>query len=261
MSQIDDRRAHSRHPPRQPYPTAPPFEQTREAEMAERVERLARRRRPAAQPPAGSSGGRPRGGRPNVGRPNVGRPAGGQRAGGQRAGRRRPARRARLAALGISLASSSALTWYFSTSTATVAAGPATVVTQPATPTTVARANSTGSATATSPTTTRAPAPAAANTVVTGSAIPNRYGTVQVRATFDGSGALVSVDALQTPGGQLRSIEISRTAVPLLATQADRAQSARIDGVTGATYTSQGYEDSLQSAIDAARAAGRTSLT
>ena len=45
-------------------------------------------------------------------------------------------------------------------------------------------------------------------------------------------------------------------AAPTLRREALAAQSAKIDTVSGATYTSEGYRQSLQAAIDAAHAAG-----
>jgi uncharacterized protein with FMN-binding domain len=84
---------------------------------------------------------------------------------------------------------------------------------------------------------------------VDGAAIPNRYGTVQVRLTARG-GRIVDVAPVQLPQGDAKSAQISTIAAPTLAQQALAAQSAHIDGVSGASYTSAGYEQSLQSAID-----------
>ena len=56
--------------------------------------------------------------------------------------------------------------------------------------------------------------------------------------------------AVRLPSGDGRSQEISSFAAPQLAQQALAAQSANIDGVSGATYTSESYRSSLQSAID-----------
>ncbi|MEA2349901.1 MAG: hypothetical protein QOG86_842 [Thermoleophilaceae bacterium] len=95
------------------------------------------------------------------------------------------------------------------------------------------------------------PAPATAGAVhqLTGSDIPNQYGDVQVRVTTSG-GRITRVAAVRLPGADGRSQQISSFAGPQLAQQALTAQSANIDGVSGATYTSQGYRASLQSAID-----------
>ncbi|HMJ94956.1 MAG TPA: FMN-binding protein [Thermoleophilaceae bacterium] len=84
---------------------------------------------------------------------------------------------------------------------------------------------------------------------LTGTNVPNQYGDVQVRVTTSG-GQVTQVTALQLPSGDGRSQEISNFAGPELAQQALAAQNANIDGVSGATYTSQSYRSSLQSALD-----------
>jgi uncharacterized protein with FMN-binding domain len=96
-----------------------------------------------------------------------------------------------------------------------------------------------------------APAPAAAGAVhqLTGSDSANQYGDVQVRVTTSG-GRITRVAAVRLPSGDGRSQQISSFAGPQLAQQALTAQSANIDGVSGATYTSESYRASLQSAID-----------
>lgn len=95
------------------------------------------------------------------------------------------------------------------------------------------------------------PAPRAVPRTVTivGADAPNQYGDVQVRVKMSAK-KIVSVDAVALPGNDPRSQEISTVAGPLLAQQARAAQSARIDGVSGASYTSDGYRRSLQSALD-----------
>jgi uncharacterized protein with FMN-binding domain len=77
------------------------------------------------------------------------------------------------------------------------------------------------------------------------------YGPVQVSISLR-SGRLVDVDTVQVPSAAARGIEIGRRAVPLLREQALQRQSADLDTVSGATYTSDGYRRSLQSALDAA---------
>jgi uncharacterized protein with FMN-binding domain len=83
----------------------------------------------------------------------------------------------------------------------------------------------------------------------TGSDAPNQYGDVQVRVTT-GGGRITQVAAVSLPSGDGRSQQISSYAGPQLAQQALAAQNANIDGVSGATYTSDSYKTSLQSAID-----------
>ncbi|MFG2168790.1 FMN-binding protein [Micromonospora chersina] len=85
----------------------------------------------------------------------------------------------------------------------------------------------------------------------TGSVAQTRWGPVQVRITVSG-GKITDVTAVQVPDGNHRDQEINDYAVPILRQEALAAQSARIDTVSGATVTSDGYRESLQSAIDAA---------
>ncbi|MGW2209678.1 FMN-binding protein [Streptomyces sp. NPDC001781] len=84
----------------------------------------------------------------------------------------------------------------------------------------------------------------------TGDTIDTPYGPVQVRVTISG-GRLTAVTAVQVPDANPRDREIAAYAVPRLTGEALDAQSARIDAVSGATYTSGGYIRSLQSALDA----------
>ncbi|MGV9978278.1 FMN-binding protein [Micromonospora wenchangensis] len=84
-----------------------------------------------------------------------------------------------------------------------------------------------------------------------GSVAQTRWGPVQVRITVAG-GRITDVTALQVPDGNFRDQQINDHAVPILRQAALTAQSARIDTVSGATVTSDGYRESLQAAIDAA---------
>lgn len=93
--------------------------------------------------------------------------------------------------------------------------------------------------------------PVSAARTLTGQPVDVGYGTVQVRVTLAGT-RIVGVSALSLPTGG-RSDEISSYAEPLLQQEALKAQSASIDAVSGASYTSQGYAQSLQSALDAAK--------
>jgi uncharacterized protein with FMN-binding domain len=67
------------------------------------------------------------------------------------------------------------------------------------------------------------------------------------------AGRLVDVTALQLPSDRRRSEEISTEAAPILRQEALAAQGAVIDTVSGATYTSDSYAQSLQAALDAVR--------
>ncbi|MEU0333661.1 FMN-binding protein [Streptomyces sp. NPDC006193] len=92
-----------------------------------------------------------------------------------------------------------------------------------------------------------AQAPAGSGTV-TGDAVRTQYGPVQVRLTVSG-GKITEAEAVRAPEGGL-SGQKTQLAVPRLNQEAVAAQSARIDAVSGATYTSEGYRKSLQSALD-----------
>ncbi|MFC9281523.1 FMN-binding protein, partial [Streptomyces collinus] len=93
---------------------------------------------------------------------------------------------------------------------------------------------------------------AAGSGTVTGDAAQTQYGTVQVRLTVAG-GKITKAEAVQAPKGGL-SDQKTQLAVPRLNQEAVAAQSARIDAVSGATYTSTGYKKSLQSALDKVKA-------
>ncbi|MFF8930711.1 FMN-binding protein [Streptomyces longwoodensis] len=94
---------------------------------------------------------------------------------------------------------------------------------------------------------------AAAASTITGDAAQTQYGAVQVRLTVAG-GKITKAEAVQAPKGG-RSDSVTADAVPKLNQEAVAAQGADIDAVSGATYTSAGYRQSLQSAIDKAKAA------
>lgn len=121
-------------------------------------------------------------------------------------------------------------------------------------------ATSGGSAASSTPTPTPTPTPTAtapssgsssgsATTTITGSAIQTRYGAVQVEVTFSES-TITAVKTLQSPDRDGRDIEINDQALPILQQEVLASQSANIDTVSGATYTSEGYIQSVQSAID-----------
>jgi uncharacterized protein with FMN-binding domain len=89
------------------------------------------------------------------------------------------------------------------------------------------------------------------STTVTGGTAQTQWGPVQVQITV-GGGKITDVTAVQYPNGNGRDQEINAYALPVLAQEALAAQSAHIDLVSGATVTSDGYVQSLQSAIDQA---------
>jgi len=83
----------------------------------------------------------------------------------------------------------------------------------------------------------------------TGDSVATRYGNAQVRVTVK-DGKIVQIDALQLQANDPRSVQISSTAAPILQQEALAAQTAGVDAVSGATYTSASYTQSLQSALD-----------
>lgn len=99
------------------------------------------------------------------------------------------------------------------------------------------------------PSTSAAPTSPDSSRIITGAPVDTRYGAVQVKVTFSGS-TITAVDTLQAPDHGRRDIQINEQALPILAQEVLASQSANIDTVSGATYTSDGYRQSLQSAID-----------
>ena len=86
---------------------------------------------------------------------------------------------------------------------------------------------------------------------VAGGTAQTVWGPVQVQLTVSGS-SITKVDVLQYPHGNSRDYQINSYALPILVKETVSAQSAQIDMVSGATYTSTGYVQSLQSALDKA---------
>ena len=105
------------------------------------------------------------------------------------------------------------------------------------------------------PTTTSSPQDSSSNSsnikTYTGSVAQTRWGPVQVKITVQ-DGRLTKVTVLQQPNGNRRDQEINDQALPILIDETVSAQSAKIDMVSGATVTSEGYLQSLQAAIDEA---------
>ncbi|WP_328611234.1 FMN-binding protein [Amycolatopsis sp. NBC_00345] len=95
------------------------------------------------------------------------------------------------------------------------------------------------------------PGAAAGAGTFTGTAADTRYGPVQVRIVVSG-GRITDAQAVQVPDESGRDVRINSAAVPTLVQETLQAQSAQIDTVSGATYTSEGYTQSLQSALDQA---------
>ncbi|WP_240965543.1 FMN-binding protein [Streptomyces zingiberis] len=92
---------------------------------------------------------------------------------------------------------------------------------------------------------------AARTRTVMGDVVRTQYGPVQARITLTG-GRITAADAAQAPSGDAQTDSVTARAVPELGKRAVQAQNADIDTVSGATFTSEGYKTSLQSALDRA---------
>ena len=104
-----------------------------------------------------------------------------------------------------------------------------------------------------SPSTTPSPSattPSSTKTY-TGDQVMTRWGPMQVEITVSG-GKITAAQAVQYPSGNGRDAEINSYALPVLNQEVVDRQSAQIDTVSGATVTSDGYLQSLQSALDQA---------
>ena len=98
------------------------------------------------------------------------------------------------------------------------------------------------------PAPTKATPTKAASGTFDGNTASTRWGPVQVRIVVK-DGKIVDASALQSPSGDSRSRSISQQAIPYLVQETLAAQSAQISGVGGASYTSNGWYTSLQSAL------------
>jgi uncharacterized protein with FMN-binding domain len=91
------------------------------------------------------------------------------------------------------------------------------------------------------------------SSTVTGSVVDTEWGPVQVQITLSGN-SIAAVNVLQYPSGNPKDDEINAQALPILIDETKQSGSAQIDMVSGATVTSTGYIQSLQSALDKAGA-------
>ena len=155
------------------------------------------------------------------------------------------------AALGGIFASAAVLGigWQFGSAAAsTFAAHAASSATTPAPTGTTAAAAPAPAASAAAP----APAPASGRSgTFVGDVASTQFGDMQVEIIVS-TGKITDIKALKLTDQGGRSVQISNYAAPILRTEALKAQSAKINSVSGATYTSDGYATSLQSAIDKA---------
>jgi uncharacterized protein with FMN-binding domain len=90
---------------------------------------------------------------------------------------------------------------------------------------------------------------ATGETAVSGKVATTAYGPVQIQLIMRNR-KIVKVAVLQQPANTIRDIQIGEFAFPKLISETLTAQNAKIDAVSGASYTSAGYVQSLQSALD-----------
>ena len=107
-------------------------------------------------------------------------------------------------------------------------------------------------ATTTPTATLSAPSPAGVTGTFAGSTVQTRFGPMQVEIVV-ANGKITDVKALQLTNQGGRSVEISNEAAPILRKEVLAAQSAKVSSVSEATYTTDGYLSSLQSALDKAK--------
>jgi uncharacterized protein with FMN-binding domain len=104
---------------------------------------------------------------------------------------------------------------------------------------------------AAAPSSSAAASSAATSGTVTGTVAQTRWGPVQVQLTIADK-KITNVSVVQYPNGNGKDQEINAQALPILIQETLDKQSASIDMVSGATVTSDGYLESLQSALDQA---------
>ncbi|RFA07918.1 hypothetical protein B7R54_00845 [Subtercola boreus] len=140
-----------------------------------------------------------------------------------------------------------------SASSANAAPAPAPSASASATPapSSSASASATAAPSATPTPEATAAAPSGTSGTFTGSSVSTRYGSVQVQVVV-ANGSITDVVALKLTDDDNRSVSISNRAAPVLRKEVLAAQSAKVQSVSGATYTSDAYLTSLQSALDQA---------
>ena len=93
-------------------------------------------------------------------------------------------------------------------------------------------------------------APAACSATIVGPTISMKFGPVQVQASVDGTGLVCSSQGIQWPTADRQSVAINNQAIPLLDQWAVHTGNAKFNSISGATYTSKAYKQSLQALID-----------
>ena len=128
-------------------------------------------------------------------------------------------------------------------------APPAASTTTPSPTTTSPTTPAARPTTTTTPPTTTPPTTAATTRTATGDSVDYTYGSLSVSVTASGTRITKVGIASLDDGGDFRSQSIDQQSIPILEQQALQAQSANIQGVSGASYTSAGFENSLHSAL------------
>jgi uncharacterized protein with FMN-binding domain len=141
--------------------------------------------------------------------------------------------------------------YHTSSSSATISASP--MVQQPASsdPNPPSGSSKSGGSSTTRPSAAAKASPATSRATYTGQSADTQWGPVQVQLTVQG-GKITRARAVQYPQGTNTDAQINGYALPLLDQEVVQKQSASIDTISGATVTSDGYLQSLQSAIDQA---------
>ncbi len=152
----------------------------------------------------------------------------------------------RSASLGLGSASGTSSTNGSSPSSVATAPPPAGSTTTPSRPTAPATTPSSTTPPTTTPASTTAPATTRS---ATGDTVDYTYGSLSVSVTVSGSRVTKVGIASLDDGGDFRSQSIDQQSIPILEQQALQAQSAHIQGVSGASFTSTAFESSLQSAL------------
>ena len=141
--------------------------------------------------------------------------------------------------------------YHTSTSSEAAAGGNSSASTPYSGSTTASGSGSASSSSAAGSSSAASPTTSATTGTVTGSVAETRWGPVQVQITV-ANGSITDVAVVQYPDSNGKDQEINARALPILIQETLKAQSASIDMVSGATYTSEGYVQSLQSALDQA---------
>ncbi len=143
------------------------------------------------------------------------------------------------------------LGYHTSTNSTSLAFSPVVQTPAAAEPAPSSRASSGGGSSSAKPSPAPPSSPAVAAVSYTGGVADTRWGPVQVQITVRG-GKITRSRAVQYPQGTNVDAQINNYALPILDQEVVQKQSVSIDAISGATVTSDGYLQSLQSAIDQA---------